>query len=129
MNQSPIENELYFDLKADTPASLRFFGSDIADIFTKEIAESYEGVLSRNYVAENNDLFPKGFVHASPQGQAWWGTFWTRDGGTFLREMVLWGYFEHACQTVDCLIKMVEKNDQNFYSFPEYFRAGDKTSG
>jgi hypothetical protein len=118
-----------FDLNADKPASLRFFGSKEADLFTKEISESYAGVLSRNYISDKNSAFLPGFVRASPQGQIWGDTFWARDGGTFLRELVMWGNFEHACQTADCLIKMVGKNNAGFYSFPEYFSAGDKKSG
>lgn len=118
-----------FDLSADKPGTLRFYGSETADLFTREIVASYAGVLRKNYIAKGDGTFLPGFVHASPPGQGWAGTFWTRDGGTFMRELVLWGNYEHARQSADCLMKMVAKNDEGFYSFPEYFSPGDKKSG
>jgi hypothetical protein len=118
-----------FDLAADRAGVLRFFGSEAAELLTKEIDASFKGVLEWNYIAKTNDEFPAGFLHASPPPQGWSGTFWTRDGGTFMRELVMWGYFEHAALTADCLINLVEKNDQGYYAFPEYFRGHEKRSG
>jgi hypothetical protein len=116
-------------LEGDQPGSIRFYGSPEADLFTREIDESFRGVLRKNYVAKTDDKFPAGFVHASPPPQLWSGTFWTRDGGTFMRELVQWGYFEHAAQLAECLMDLVEKNKDGFYSFPEYFAGKGRGSG
>ena len=105
----------------DQPGSIRFWGTDVAELYTKEIAESYKGVLAKNFVSKPDGEFPTGFVHASPIPQGWSGTFWTRDGGTFLREMTLWGYTNHARLTAEYLMKYIEPNEEGFYCFPEYF--------
>ena len=110
-------------LKDDRPGSLRFFGSTTADLFTREIEESFRGALRLNFVAEAGGGFPIGFVRASPPGQSWSDTMWTRDGGTFMRELTMWGNYEHAACLAECLGKLVEKNQEGFYSFPEYFRG------
>jgi hypothetical protein len=117
------------DLKADKPGSLRFFGAEAADLFTKEVDASYRGVLRKSYFAESAGGYPAGFVRASPPGQGWAETFWTRDGGTFMRELTLWGNFEHAALTADCLINLVTRNADGFYSFPEYFKGDTPGSG
>ena len=83
-------------LQDDKPISLRFFGSTVADLFTREIEESFHGVLENNLVTKPGNGFPAGFVSTSPAGQIWGGTMWTRDGGTFMRELVMRGYYEHA---------------------------------
>lgn len=126
---APVEAGLPVNLDADNPGSIEFFGSEMADLFTKEIACSYSGVLKRNFVSDPNGDYPPGFLHASPIPQGWSGTFWTRDGGTFMRELALWGNFEHACLTADCLMTQVDRNAEGFFSFPEYFGARDKKSG
>jgi hypothetical protein len=108
-------------LEDDQPVSLRFFGSPDAELLTREFEESFQGVLRKNFVGKANDGFPAGFVGASPRGQIWGGTMWTRDGGTFMRELVMRGYYEHAALLADCLIELVEKNHEGFYSFPMFF--------
>ena len=110
-------------LEDDEPVSLRFFGSPVADLFTREIDESFQGVLKNNFVAKARDGFPAGFISTSPAGQIWGGTMWTRDGGTFIRELAMRGYYEHAALLADCLISMVEKNPEGFYSFPMFFKG------
>ena len=55
-----------FDLKSDNPGRLAFFGSDSAELFAKELNESFKGVLALDYVSEPNDKFPLGFLNASP---------------------------------------------------------------
>lgn len=117
------------DVSADKPGAVRFWGCQAAELYTREIAESYAGVLRKNFVSEPNGKFPPGFVHASPIPQGWSGTFWTRDGGTFLRELVCWGNFEHACLTADCLIKLVAKNEEGFFAYPEYFKGREQQAG
>jgi len=116
-------------LVSDQPGQIQFVGSETAGLYTREIAESFQGVLDKCYVSEEKDGLPAGFVHASPIPQAWSGAFWSRDGGTFLRELVLWGYLERACKTCACLIQLVEKNDKGYYAFPEYFAPGKPGSG
>jgi len=68
-------------------------------------------------------------VQASADGRPWTNTMWTRDAGVFLRELIHWGYFGHACMTADRLIDYVEKNDEGFYCFPEHFDLGQNGSG
>ena len=120
---SPLEASS-FNLQADKPGRLEFFGSDTAVLFTKEVNESFQGALKLNYVSISDGKFPLGFLQASPIPQGWSGTMWTRDGGTFLRELVLWGYYQHACQVAQCLMDFVGTNQVGFISFPRYFKPG-----
>ena len=110
-------------LRDDQPVSLRFFGPPTADLFTRELEESFKGVLEKNYVEEAGNGFPAGFVNASLPGFPWAGTMWTRDGGTFMRELVMRGYYQHASLLAECLIGLVKKNEQGFYAFPEYYKG------
>ncbi|MDR1516801.1 MAG: hypothetical protein LBS52_01650 [Dysgonamonadaceae bacterium] len=120
----------YVDTLNDDPGTLRFYGSETADLFTKEVESSFRGVLKHNYIAEPTGMYEPGFVRASPEHQGCWDdTFWTRDGGTFLRELVQWGYLQHACLTAQYLMSHVTQNEDGFYTFPEYFRAGERKSG
>lgn len=116
-------------LDDDRPGTVRFWGSPVAELYTKEIAESYKGVLAKNYISKAGGEFPLGFVHASPVPQGWSGTFWTRDGGTFLREMTQYGYYNHAKLTAEYLMTYIEPNADGFYSYPEYFSASKKGTG
>ena len=109
--------------EGDQPVSLRFFGSSDAELFTKELDASFQGVLEKNFVPVAGNGFPAGFVNASLPGFPWAGTMWTRDGGTFMRELVLRGYLEHASLLAECLMHLVEKDPNGFYSFPEYFKG------
>jgi len=112
-------------LEDDLPVSLRFFGSPDADLLTREFEESFQGVLRKNFVEKAANGFPAGFVGASPRGQIWGGTMWSRDGGTFLRELVMRGYYEHAALLAECLMDLVQKNQEGFYSFPMFFTGSD----
>lgn len=116
-------------LKDDQPVLLRFFGSPSADLFTRELDESFQGVLRESFVGIAGNGFPAGFVNASLQGRPWAGTMWTRDAGTFLRELVMRGYYEHAALLSECLMNLVEKNQDGFYSFPRYFKGTKPGSG
>jgi hypothetical protein len=113
-----------FDLQADRPGTIEFFGSGSANLFAKEVNESFQGVFKYNYVSGPGGKFPVGFLQASPIPQGWSGTMWTRDGGTFLREMVAWGDYQHACQTAQCLMDFVGTNKDGFIAFPRYFAPG-----
>lgn len=116
-------------LEDDQPVSLRFFGSPSADLFTRELEESFQGVLRESFVGTANNGFPAGFVSASIPGRPWAGTMWTRDAGTFMRELVMRGYYEHAALLSECLMSLVEKNQEGFYSFPRYFKRSKQGSG
>ena len=117
-------------LASDRPGTLAFFGSSEAGLFTREVAESLAGVLRENLITRPTaDGYPPGFTRASVPPRPWWDTMWTRDAGTFLRELVAWGYFEHACLVAHCLIQGVARNDQGFYAFPEKLRPGQPESG
>jgi hypothetical protein len=116
-------------LQEDQPASLRFFGSPDAELFTKELHASFQGVLHKNFVATAGNGFPAGFVNASLPGFPWAGTMWSRDGGTFMRELVMRGYYQHAALLAECLIALVQKNRQGFYAFPEYFKGSQPGPG
>jgi len=109
-----------FDLQSDRPGKLAFFGPDSAGLFGKEVEKSFKGTLALDYVSVQNGIFPPGFLNASPTNQPWYGTMWTRDGGTFLRELVAWGYYEHACQVAQLLMDYVGTNSDGFVSFPRF---------
>jgi hypothetical protein len=111
---------LVFDLQSDQPGQLTFLGSASADLFTKELNESFKGVLALDYVSDSHGGFPVGFLQASPPTQPWYGTMWTRDAGTCMRELVFWGYYEHACQVAKCVMDYVGTNSDGFLAFPRY---------
>lgn len=116
-------------LRDDQPVSLRFFGSQSADLFTRELDDSFQGVLRENFVSASGNGFPAGFINASLPGFPWAGTMWTRDGGTFMRELVMRGYLEHASLLAECLMRLVERNPDGFFSFPQYFKGSQPGSG
>ncbi|HNC25053.1 MAG TPA: hypothetical protein PLU52_12690 [Opitutaceae bacterium] len=122
-------------LDADRPGRLVFSGSPEADLFTREVAESFAGVLAQTFIRQRTaDGYPPGFVRASVPPRPWWDTMWTRDAGTFLRELVAWGYLEHAALVARCLIEGVARNEAGFHAFPERLypgrpEAGDEVDG
>jgi len=116
-------------LNDDQSVTLRFFGTPTADLFTRELEASFQGVLDKNFVSQSSNGFPAGFVNASLPGFPWAGTMWSRDGGTFMRELVMRGYDQHAALLAECLISLVEKNPDSFYSFPRYFKGSARGSG
>ncbi|HOS03589.1 MAG TPA: hypothetical protein PKZ01_10955 [Candidatus Hydrogenedentes bacterium] len=111
-----------------SPGSLRFWGTRTAELFSREVSESFSGVLERNYYSRFEGDHA-GFVSASIDDRPWTGAMWTRDTGVFLRELVQWGYLEHACLTTKCLIRLVRENSEGFFTFPEYFQVGQPGSG
>ena len=113
----------------DGVASLSFDGDSSATLFTKELAASFQGALDKDFVPVAANGQPAGFVNASPAGQPWNGTMWTRDAGTYLRELTMWGDYTHAILVAHCLIQLVDRNKDGFYSYPRYFRGDKKSSG
>jgi GH15 family glucan-1,4-alpha-glucosidase len=129
LKNKSLQDSLLSNLKKDNLPSLKFKGTSTAELYTREIEESFKGVLKYNFIGVPTKDYPMGFLRASPEPQGWNTTFWTRDGGTFLRELVHWGMLEHASTVVDCLIHLVEKNEEGYYSFPEYFQKSEKAHG
>ena len=123
------QDMLIGNLTHDKLPTLKFSGTASAELYTREIEESFRGVLKYNFISEPTKDYPLGFVRASPEPQEWNTTFWTRDGGTFLRELAHWGMVEHASAEVGCLIALSEKNEEGYYSFPEYFLKSEKGHG
>jgi hypothetical protein len=123
------KEEMPIRLDQDKPGQLLFKGSSVAELYTTEVEESFKGALKKNYVSNPDGEYPPGFLHASPIPQGWSGTFWTRDGGTFLRELVLWGYYEHARLTAYHMMTFVSRNEEGYYTFPEFFRGWGRGSG
>lgn len=115
-------------ITASQSGTIQFWGSRSADLFTRELSESFKGVLQKNRVSDPNDTM-LGFVSASIEGRPWTDTMWTRDAGCILREMVMWGYLDEACQTADCLMKLVRPNREGYLMFPMYFKRGEPASG
>ncbi|NLG27059.1 MAG: hypothetical protein GX557_04060 [Chloroflexi bacterium] len=113
---------------ADEPGRLRFWGRGRAELFGREVDESLRGVLRLSYARDPQGNYPPGFIHASPPQQYWSGTCWPRDTGAFLRELVLWGYTAHACQTANYLMDAVPSNAEGYHSFPEYLRGRSERS-
>lgn len=128
-NSQSAGSSTKINLRNDQPVSLRFYGSTSADLFTREVEESFQGVLREDFYSQARDGFPAGFVSASLPGMPWAGTMWTRDAGTFMRELVMRGYYQHASLLAECLMHMVEKNQDGFYAFPRYFKASQPGSG
>ncbi|MGH9343086.1 MAG: hypothetical protein ACRD19_04925 [Terriglobia bacterium] len=128
-SQAAPQAESTIHLQDDQPVTLRFYGSRDADLFTREVAQSFQGVMQENFYPQARDGFPAGFISASVPGFPWAGTMWTRDAGTFLRELVMRGYYQHASLLAECLMHMVEKNRDGFYSFPRYFRGSVRGTG
>lgn len=127
--QSPAANLNPASLKNDQPVTLSFSGTPDAELFTRELADSFQGVLDNNFVSAPANGFPAGFINASLPGFPWAGTMWTRDGGTFMRELVLRGYTQHAALLANCLMDLVEKNSDGYYSFPRYFKGSERGTG
>ncbi len=111
-----------------TLAKVRFFGPESADLFSLEVEASFQGVLTKNFVSDPADP-NAGFVFASIDGRPWSDTMWTRDAGTFLRELALWGNLQDACLLAERLMDLVRPNSEGFSTFPEYFKPGQPGSG
>lgn len=114
-----------FNPALDEPGRLIFTGSPDAELFSREINESFKGALALDFVAQQDGKFPAGFLRASPVPQAFWDTMWTRDGGTFLRELVFWGDYKHACQVAQCLMDFSGTDADGFVAFPRSFAPGE----
>jgi hypothetical protein len=113
----------------DQPVELRFYGSPAAELFSREIDASFQGALEKDFYPQARDGFPAGFLSASAPGMPWAGTMWTRDAGTFMRELVMRGYNQDAVLVAKCLMHLVEKNQEGYYAFPRYFKGSQRDEG
>ena len=104
-------------LADDLPMTVRFFGPPEAELFSREIAESFKGTLEKN-CQTTTDPAQAGFVSSSIDGRPWTGTMWSRDAGTYLRELVHFGCFGRAKLVSDYLIRFVAKNGVDTQCFP-----------
>src|SRR5258708_13875934 len=110
-------------------AVISFRGTPQAELFSRIINESLAGTLKLNLVRTATATEPAGFVHASPPGQEWSGTFWTRDGGTYLRELTLLGADTEMRLVANAVIDLVGRNEGGFRTYPEYFKGGSPNTG
>ena len=109
-------------------AHMRFAGCDEADLFSRELEASFDGVLAKNYVSDPAKG-PLGFVAASVDGRPWHDTMWSRDVGTFLRELTHYGAWHEAKNVLATALDHLDRSEDGFLSFPEYFRMGQRASG
>jgi len=120
MNQEYVRSLAQF-----VPGRLEFTGSSAAELFTGEIAASLDGVLTQSFVYDEVDPF----VRTSVPPRVCHDHLWSRDAGVLLRELTAWGYLGHACYLAGILLRLVQQNEEGFYSFPMYFLRGQKASG
>ena len=107
---------------------LNFYGSHAAELFSREVEESTNGVIEHLMVTDENDP-DRGFTPVSLPGYPWDDTMWSRDAGTFLRELVLWGKIHEAKLLCGSLIDLVGKNEEGYYMYPVYFFKGKVRAG
>lgn len=111
----------------DDLGSISFLGSPTAEAFTREIRESLAGVLSHSLKLPPDE--DAGFISASLPDRAWYGYMWTRDAGTFLRELVSYGLMDTASLTARYLMRMVRANSRGYLCYPMSFLPGQPASG
>lgn len=107
---------------------LTFKGSIVAELFSSELEKSLKGTIDLMLIKDETRS-DCGFIPASLPGYFWDDTMWTRDAGTYLRELVNWGYIKEASLIVSALLRYVDKNDDGYYLFPRFFYANDKKFG
>ncbi len=124
-----------------------FKGTPQAELFGRIVNESFAGTMTHNLVrtrtmwketrekqlarkdeVHQGELAP-GFIHASPEGQGWFGSMWTRDGGTYLRELTLWGAEAEMRLVAHACMDLVGLNEEGFQAYPEYFKPGKPNAG
>jgi hypothetical protein len=129
MADTPAPPDRRWLVDRENPGELFFEGSQAARLLTLEARASMEGVLTTTFTSRPGGELPVGYVEASVKPRWWHGTMWTRDAGTFLRELVAFGYLQHACLNAGCLMDLVRHNEEGFYSFPQHFEGGTPASG
>lgn len=107
---------------------LNFYGSRAAELFSREVEESVKGVIEKLMITDENDP-DRGFTPVSLPGYPWDETMWSRDAGTFLRELALWGRLDEAKWLCGSLLDHVGKNQDGYYMYPMYFYKGVVQAG
>ena len=129
MNNKKYE---YMKSLADTAESeIEFYGCETAELFSKEIKYSLQGVLEKSFVwnPDEPENINHRFVSTSVDGRVCSDHLWSRDAGVLLRELAEWGYLGHARYLTEILIDLADKNDEGYYSYPMWFYQGQKSSG
>ena len=94
---------------------LNFFGNKTAEDFSRVLNESFDGMMKYLFVTDkNNPLY--GYCRQAFDGYEWSDSMWTRDMGTLLRELTLYGETEYAAALAVQLIKRVGVNGEGYYS-------------
>ncbi|MCD9025039.1 hypothetical protein [Cohnella silvisoli] len=109
-------------------AKLQFQGSEAAEHFSRQLEESFLGIVRKNLIADPAQG-PVGFVAASVDGRYWSDTMWSRDQGTFMRELIHYGEFELAKAAWQASVDHVALNREGYYSFPMYVYPNQPRSG
>jgi len=114
-------------------SELIFSGSRDAELFTNEISHSLQGAI--DHLLDTDPASASfGFMQASFDGRPWTDTMWTRDAGVMLRELSCYGRLDEARILAECMMNMVIKNAEGFYTFPEHLdrnkpACGDELDG
>jgi len=66
---------------------------------------------------------PAGWVQVSPAGQIDAGTLWSRDTGTFLRELVAFGEIDRAKAVALNLVRIAPINAAGFHAWPGHYNC------
>lgn len=72
---------------------------------------------------ETCSALPDGWVQVSPAGQIDAGTLWSRDTGTFLRELVAFGELERAKAVALNLVRIAPVNAAGFRAWPGHYNC------
>jgi len=108
---------------------IQFTGNVGAELFTRQLKYSILGTLKHNYIAEETEEFPLGFVRAAKVGNPWFDACWSRDAGAYLRELALYGFIDEAAKIAHYLMTHVLPGPDGYFSFPKHFNGHEKAYG
>ena len=114
--------------------SLKFYGNEDAEKFSHIVNVSFRDMESNLLVTDKNDPL-YGYCYQALPGFGGRNSMWTRDMGTLIRELTLYGHLESACALSLCLIDRVGLNEDGFRTFPRFFtqteygKSGDELDG
>lgn len=128
IEMKPTKQDYFKTLACTLPGELEFYGTEAAELFTKEIKESLKGVLEKSFIYSPENPEEK-FVTTSVDGRVCSDQLWSRDAGVLMRELVHWGYLGHACYLADILLTLINKNEDGYYTYPMYFLKGQSAAG
>ena len=125
---SAQKHDYISSLASYVPGKLAFYGCEEAELFSKQIATSLAAVLEKSFVWAP-DKPNNRFVTTSVDGRVCSDHLWSRDAGTLLRELAMWGYLGHACFLAEILLDLVDLNAEGYFTYPMFFYQGKKASG